>query len=125
MPRVRNFRVDVLEEGNQVVFLRRVVPGGSDRSYGIHVAKLAGVPRAVTRRAEDVLRGLESNGSKSSLTSGKTPQSSGDNLQLSLFGEPDPVLEELKSLDVLSMTPLEAITKLFELQKKMKQIGGS
>ena len=121
LPRVRNFRVDVLEEGNQVVFLRRVVPGGADRSYGIHVAKLAGVPRAVTRRAEEVLRGLERDGSKMGAGSCKSSRPTGDTFQLSLFAEPDPVLEDLKSLDVLSMTPLEAISKLFELQNKAKQ----
>jgi DNA mismatch repair protein MutS len=120
LPRVKNYRVDVLEEGNQVVFLRRVVSGGADRSYGIHVAKLAGVPRAVTRRAEEVLRSLEQDGSKKTSGSGGPSQLSGDAFQLSLFGEPDPVLEELKTLDVLSLTPLEAISKLFELQQKAR-----
>lgn len=118
LPRVKNYRVDVLEEGDRVVFLHKVVRGGADRSYGIHVAKLAGVPKAVIRRAEEVLKQLE-NGSMQRFEAAKKQRDTMP-LQMAMFGEPDPVLEELKALDVLSMTPLEAITKLFELQKKVR-----
>src|SRR5699024_47018 len=59
LPRVVNYRVDVLEEGDEVIFLHRVVPGGADRSYGIHVARLAGMPRSVVNRADEILRDLE------------------------------------------------------------------
>ncbi|MDA8188359.1 MAG: DNA mismatch repair protein MutS [Dehalococcoidales bacterium] len=118
LPRVKNCRVDVLEEGGGVVFLHKVVSGGADRSYGIHVAKLAGIPKAVIRRAEEVLKELEAGSTRRDEVS-KTEAGVGS-LQLTMFGEPDPALEELKSLDVLSMTPLEAITKLFELQKKAR-----
>ena len=118
LPRVKNYRVDVLEEGGKVVFLHKVVRGGADRSYGIHVAKLAGIPKAVIHRSEEVLKELE-NGSSKRVEVSKQP-SHVEPLQMAMFGEPDPVLEEIKSLDVLSMTPLEAITKLFELQKKAK-----
>ncbi|MBI4321596.1 MAG: DNA mismatch repair protein MutS [Chloroflexi bacterium] len=117
LPRVKNYRVDVLEEGDKVVFLHRVVRGGADRSYGIHVAKLAGIPKAVIRRSEEVLKELESGTNRRpDVPSRPRPEP----LQIAMFADPDPALEELKSLDVLSMSPLEAITKLFELQKKAK-----
>lgn len=117
LPRVRNYRMDVREEGNDVHFLHRVVPGGADRSYGIHVARLAGIPRAVTRRAEEILRELERQGRRG--TRRQEPRV--EVIQLSLLGEPNPVVEELKSLDVLSLTPIEAIGKLFELQQKARE----
>jgi DNA mismatch repair protein MutS len=118
LPRVKNYRVDVLEEGGQVVFLHKVVRGGADRSYGVHVAKLAGVPKPVVRRAEEVLKQLEANSAKR--IDGSRKQPSADALQLVMFSDPDPVMEELKSMDVLSMSPLEALTKLFDLQKRSK-----
>lgn len=117
LPRVRNFRMDVAEESGEVHFLHRVVPGGADRSYGIHVARLAGLPRAVTRRAEEILRDLERQGRRQ----GRRREREIEVVQLSLLGEPNPALEELKTLDVLSLTPLEAIQKLFELQQKARQ----
>jgi DNA mismatch repair protein MutS len=64
LPRVRNYNVAVAEEGEELVFLRKIVPGGADRSYGIHVARLAGVPKSILKRAEDILRELEQGGSK-------------------------------------------------------------
>lgn len=117
LPRVRNFRMDVSEEGGDVHFLHRVVPGGADRSYGIHVARLAGIPRAVTRRAEEILRDFERRGRQQ----GRRREPEVEVIQLSLLSEPNPALEELKSLDVLSLTPIEAIQKLFELQQKARQ----
>ncbi len=126
LPRVRNERMDVLEEGDRVVFLRRVVPGGADRSYGIHVAQLAGMPRAVVRRAGEVLAELESGG-KTAAGRGRGPRQAAPaappTIQLSLFGVPDPVVEELRALDVESLSPLEAITKLYEL--KGRATGGA
>lgn len=116
LPRVRNYRMDVREEGSEVYFLHRIVAGGADRSYGIHVARLAGIPRAITRRAEEVLRELEHDDRRR----GRRHDSSVEVVQLSLLSEPDPVLEEIKSLDVLSLTPIEALSKLFELQKKAR-----
>ena len=117
LPRVRNFRMDVREDGNDVQFLHRVVPGGADRSYGVHVARLAGIPRAVTRRAEEILRELER---KSGRTSRGRHDPAVEIVQLALLGEPSPALEELRSLDVVSLTPIEAISKLFELQQKAR-----
>jgi DNA mismatch repair protein MutS len=124
LPRVRTYRMDVLEEGDRVVFLRQVVPGGADRSYGIHVAELAGIPKAIVRRAGEVLSELESisrDGSekvrrRTAMASPAPEQAS--QIQLTMFGETSPVVEELKALDVESLSPLEAITKLYELKGK-------
>jgi DNA mismatch repair protein MutS len=124
LPRVRNYRMSVLEEEGRVTFLHRVVAGAADRSYGIYVAKLAGVPRAVTRRAEEILRDLEDNShrprprSREPRRSAYGAEAAG---QLPLFAEPSPALEELRGLDVLALSPLEAITKLFELQQKARE----
>jgi len=117
LPRLRNFRMDVHEEGGDVHFLHRVVPGGADRSYGIHVARLAGIPRAVTRRAEEILRELERQGRHRE----RRREPAVEVIQLSLLGEPNPALEDLNALDVLSLTPIEAIGKLFELQQKARE----
>jgi DNA mismatch repair protein MutS len=126
LPRVRCYRMDVLEDGDRVVFLRQVVPGGADRSYGLHVAQLAGMPKAVVRRAGEILADLESTsrGHDSRANRRETmrapipgPEPS---FQLTMFGAPDPVVEALKTLDVESLSPLEAITKLFELQRLAK-----
>lgn len=111
LPMVRNYNVAVVEEGGKVVFLHRIIPGGADRSYGIHVAQLAGMPRAVTGRAEEILQELESNS-----RGGKG--ASEEVLQLPLLPESDPLLQELRNLDVTAMTPLDALTKLFEWQKR-------
>ncbi len=121
LPRVRNYRVDVLEEGDQVIFLHRVVSGGADRSYGIHVAQLAGMPRSVVRRAREVLLELEQ---------GAAGQPEQDRrreamrlerespMQMTFFGPPDPVVEALKRLEVESLSPLEALTRLYELHRQ-------
>ena len=124
LPRVRNFRMEVLEEGGQVTFLHRVGRGAADRSYGIYVAKLAGVPRAVTRRAEEILRELENGDRRPRGGASRRPPALAEGAsQLPLFGEPDPVVEEIRSLDVLALSPLEALTKLFELQQKARERG--
>ena len=109
LPGVKNLRMDVLEEGDRVVFLHRVVPGGADRSYGIHVAQLAGVPEAVVRRARDLLELLEANGA------GRVESSKGMDR---VAAEQVMLVEELARLDVSRMTPIEAIAKLAELQKR-------
>ncbi|MEA3345278.1 MAG: DNA mismatch repair protein MutS, partial [Chloroflexota bacterium] len=112
LPRVRNYNVAVAEEGDRVVFLYKVVPGGADRSYGIHVAQLAGLPRPVIHRAEEILEKLEAEA-----RSPISPKRLAEARQLPLLTTTDPVLEELKRLDVEGLTPLEAITKLYELQQ--------
>jgi len=113
LPRVRNYNVAVAEEKGKVVFLRRIIPGGADRSYGIHVAQLAGLPKPVIHRATEILEELE----QEARAPGSTRKTF-EVRQLSLFAVSHPALEELQRLDVSAMTPLEAISKLYELQKK-------
>jgi DNA mismatch repair protein MutS len=119
LPRVRNYNVAVAEEGDRVIFLRKIVPGGADRSYGIHVAQLAGLPRPVIRRAEEILKNLEQEVQRS--PAGSVPRRVAQGQQLALFPTSHPVLDELKALDVSAMSPLEAINKLFELQEKARR----
>ena len=117
LPRVRNYNVAVSEERGEVVFLRRIVPGGADRSYGVHVARLAGLPGSVVNRAWDILSELEGTGGPHD---GRKPDKGRPPEQLPLLG-PDPaVIEELLSYDIASLTPLEAITRLYELQEKAR-----
>jgi DNA mismatch repair protein MutS len=119
LPRVRNYNVAVAEEGDHVIFLRKIVPGGADRSYGIHVAQLAGLPKPVIRRAEEILKNLEQEVQRS--PAGSVPRRVAQGQQLALFPASHPVLDELKALDVSAMSPLEAINKLFELQERAKR----
>jgi DNA mismatch repair protein MutS len=115
LPRVKNFNVAVAEEGDKVVFLHKIVPGGSDRSYGIHVAQLAGLPKLVIVRAQEVLAELENRASKTNKAAHhKVP------LQIPLFSKGSLLTDEITRLDIDSMSPLEAITKLYEL-KRMAQ----
>jgi DNA mismatch repair protein MutS len=143
--RVRNYRMDVLEEGGEVCFLRKVVPGGADKSYGIHVAELAGIPKEVVRRARQILRELEKQA--------RAERDALDSLQLSFFAEPleprgaerdgqvkeansngqvkeangngyhpgaDGFAAELAALDIDGMTPLEALTTLAGLHVRAR-----
>ncbi len=114
LPAVRNYNLAVIEEGNRVIFLHKVVPGGADRSYGIHVAQLAGVPRPVISRAEELLARLES-GEFRPGTPAPQPY------QPLLFVQEHPVIEEIRALDITSMTPLEALNKLYEFQRLVNQ----
>jgi len=117
LPRVRNFNVAVSEEGGRVVFLHKIVAGGADKSYGIHVAQLAGLPRAVTQRAQEILSDLENGYGPNQ--AGSAPQAKAPpSQQLSLFPEKSPLLQDLAALDVDALTPLQAITKLYELKKR-------
>ncbi len=111
LPGVRNYNVAVSEEGGQVVFLHRIVPGGADRSYGIHVAELAGLPRPVINRAREILTQLEAD-------AGQVRSERAPIRQLALFPQDNPLLDELESLDVASLTPLEALNKLYEWQRR-------
>ncbi len=114
LPRVSNYRMDVLEEGEDVIFLRKVVPGGADRSYGVHVARLAGMPRAVVRRAQELLRALEPGALKSTSSAPNEPQ-------LTFLNPDDGLLQEIAAMDVESMTPVEALTQLYTLQRRATQ----
>jgi DNA mismatch repair protein MutS len=122
LPGVRNYRVAVKEEGKHIVWLRKIVPGGTDRSYGIQVARLAGIPEAVIERAGEVLADLEaSSGSVAGGLPSATVRVSEKpaKLQLSLFDvEEHPAVAELRRLELSTMTPIEALSVLFQLQKR-------
>jgi DNA mismatch repair protein MutS len=123
-PRVRNYNVAVAEEGERVAFLHKIVPGGADRSYGIHVARLAGLPRAVIRRAGDILEDLERGGHKEQRRGAmRSPQWDDRQMTLPLAAGPDPVREELQRIKPDEMSPLEALSVLYELHKKAKEAG--
>jgi DNA mismatch repair protein MutS len=114
----RNYNVAVREAGDTVVFLHRLEPGGTDRSYGIYVGQLAGLPSQVVARARDILATLEG---EHRMVPGPPPSASRDPGQLPLFGdphEPDPMVEELKSLDVNTLTPLEALNRLADFKRR-------
>lgn len=125
--RIRNYNVSVREVNNKVIFLRKLVRGGSEHSFGIHVAKIAGMPESIIQRANTILKQLESDAAGVSADSAGTPATkpvtgigqTREGLQLSFFQLDDPVLEqirdELKSLDINSLTPLEALNKLSEI----------
>jgi DNA mismatch repair protein MutS len=112
LPGVRNYNVAVTEADETVVFLHKIIPGGADRSYGIHVAQLAGLPRPVILRATDIMAELEKSSGQAVHINPHAVQ------QIALFPETNPLLEELKQLDVNSFSPIEALNKLFEWQKK-------
>ena len=127
-PRIRNFNVSVNEVGNKVIFLRKLIAGGSEHSFGIHVAKMAGMPRKVLERAKEVLIQLEKSHSGSELMNDaakRTVFKKEEDLQLSFFQLDDPVLEnireELIKVDINTLTPVEALMKLNEIKK---MIGG-
>ena len=118
----RNFNVAVREAGDEVVFLHRLEPGGADRSYGIHVARLAGLPRAILRRAEDILQDLESGGAKETRRKAmQQPSADGGKVQLSFAAGPDPLREDLRKLRPDEMSPIEALGVLYELHKKAQE----
>tara|TARA_B110000196_G_scaffold48552_1_gene39186 strand:- start:4 stop:2568 length:2565 start_codon:yes stop_codon:yes gene_type:complete len=119
--RIKNFNVSVKEEKNDVLFLRKLVPGGSEHSFGIHVAKMAGMPNQVLKKAHMILKKLEKSHSNEELT-GKVKSIKEDH-QLQFFNLDNPILEELKeeilNIDINSLTPVEALLKLSELKKKI------
>ena len=122
LPRVRNHTVAVTEEGGRLVFLHRIVPGGADKSYGVHVAQLAGLPRAVVHRAWEILEELEAPSQRRSRNGDRRGVGRGEDRQLPLLSSAGAsLLEELLKLDVTSMTPLEAINKLYDLQVKARE----
>ena len=122
MPRVKNFNVAVAEEEGKVVFLRKVVTGGADNSYGIHVAQLAGLPVSVVHRAQEILTRLEDGQPRHKHDRVARPEQERKQ-QLPLFGDKSPLIDEISQLDVDSISPLEAITRLYELKQKAKEAG--
>jgi len=122
LPRIRCMNVAVTEEGGKVVFLRKIVPGGADKSYGIHVAQLAGIPRPVIHRAEEILVELERKGDAKARRKAMQNIAVPAALQMTLFAaEQHPLIEEIKALAIDELTPIEAISKLYELQQKAKK----
>jgi DNA mismatch repair protein MutS len=120
LPRVKNYNVAVKEWGDEIIFLRKIVPGGCDDSYGIQVARLAGIPKHVLERAKEILAELE-NGELSYQKS-PPPKPKPVSYQLSIFSPKDSqIVEELKKLDLDKLTPIEALTKLNELKKKAEE----
>ncbi|SUZ51354.1 uncharacterized protein METZ01_LOCUS4208, partial [marine metagenome] len=119
LPGVRNCRVAVTEDGSKVVFLHKIVPGGADKSYGVHVAQLAGLPQGVINRAWEVLADLEmqsgQNGGRQIRAKREPAQ------QMALFNHGGKLQELLQELDIPNLTPLEAINKLYELQKEAQE----
>ena len=119
LPGVRNYNVAVSEEGGKVVFLHKITPGGADKSYGIHVAELAGMPRPVINRAQEILAQFEATSDQSS----DDPQVASK--QLHLFSEADPLLEEIRALDLNNLSPLEALNRLYEWQQRFRKDEGA
>jgi DNA mismatch repair protein MutS len=116
LPGVRNYNVAVSESEGHVVFLHKIVSGGTDRSYGIHVAQLAGMPRPVIQRASEILSQLEASSGKAVQINPNLPQ------QLILFPETNPMLDELRELDINSLSPIEALNRLYEWQRKFLEV---
>ena len=121
-PRVKNFNVSIKEVGNKVIFLRKLVRGGSNHSFGIHVATMAGMPKSVTARAGQILKKLEGKNGRENLA--KPLEEIGnkrEGLQLSIFQLDDPVLKQIRDeiahLDINNLTPIEALNKLNEIKK--------
>jgi DNA mismatch repair protein MutS len=121
-PRVKNFNVSIKEVENKVIFLRKLEKGGSNHSFGIHVAGMAGMPNSVTQRASEILKKLEGKKGNEKLT--KPLGEIGENregVQMSFFQLDDPVLKQIRDqiidLDVNNLTPIEALNKLNEIKK--------
>jgi DNA mismatch repair protein MutS len=120
-PRIKNFHVSVKEVGNKIIFLRKLLPGGSAHSFGIHVAQLAGMPTSLVLRAHEILQNLEKDHSREDHVA-KLKDMPKANFQMSLFGAEIPeglkkIEEELGNLDVNTMSPIEALLKLNELKR--------
>ena len=128
MPGIKNYNVSVKEIDDKIIFLRKLVEGGSNHSFGIHVAKIAGIPKEVIQRADQLLLQLESNrnldGKDATLPQKKAKPAGKNDFQLSIFQLDDPVLtrlrDNLNGLDVNSLTPIEALMKLDEIQRLVR-----
>ncbi|MBI5959668.1 MAG: DNA mismatch repair protein MutS [Chloroflexi bacterium] len=115
LPGVENYNVAVAEEGDSIVFLHKLMPGGADRSYGVHVAQLAGIPKSIINRANEILKELEAAGGDFVIQPRERPDGP---QQLTFFQtDPDPVIEFVENLRVDELSPLDALTKLYELKR--------
>jgi len=124
--RIKNYNVSVKELGNKVIFLRKLVPGGSEHSFGIHVAKMAGMPKSIVKRSGEILKQLETENRQGGVVSKpvKGIAAKAEGYQLSFFQLDDPVLsqvrDEIQNIDVNNLTPLEALNKLSEIKRIIK-----
>jgi DNA mismatch repair protein MutS len=123
--RVRNYNISIRELNNKVIFLRKLKRGGSEHSFGIHVAKMAGMPKSLVNRADEILRELEQSHEKQELTKPIADLAGHrEGLQLSIFQLDDPVLkqirDELLEIDIDNLTPVEALNKLYNIKKLLK-----
>jgi DNA mismatch repair protein MutS len=118
LPHVTNFNVAVAEQGDSVVFLHKIIPGAADRSYGVHVAQLAGLPKPVVDRAQEILGELEASGAAGPRRSVTRPTL----YQLPLFSRENPIIAELCALDINALSPLDALNKLYELQQRARKV---
>ena len=124
--RIKNFNVSVKESDNKVIFLRKLVPGGSEHSFGIHVAKMAGMPKSIIKRSNEILKQFEAENSQEGITSKpvKKIASKGEGYQLNFFQLDDPILSqvrtEINNLDINNLTPIEALNKLNDIKRILK-----
>ena len=123
--RIRNYNVAVKEVDNKIIFLHKLTPGGSEHSFGIHVAKMAGMPQSITKRSESILKQMESANRKQGIQKPiKDIAENREGYQLSFFQLDDPVLsqvrDEILSADINNLTPIEALNKLNEIKKIVK-----
>ena len=121
---VKNYCISVMEHGEDVIFLRKIMPGGADKSYGVHVARLAGVPAPVVARAHEIQARLEvSDINQETISSNILEKRKKENRQTDLFHlAQDELVEELQNLDVLSITPMDALNILFRLREKARRL---
>jgi DNA mismatch repair ATPase MutS len=117
LPHVVNFNVAVAEQGDKVIFLHKILPGAADRSYGVHVAQLAGLPKPVVDRAQEILGELEASGAAGPRRSVTPPTL----YQLPLFSRENPIVADIRALDINALSPLEALNKLYELQQRARK----
>jgi DNA mismatch repair protein MutS len=123
--RIKNYNVSVKEEDNRVIFLRKLVKGGSEHSFGIHVAKMAGMPQSIVKRSNEILSQLETDNRKNGIAKPVKNLSAGrEGYQMNFFQLDDPVLsqirDEINNLDVNNLTPVEALNKLNDIKKIVK-----
>jgi len=123
--RVKNYNVSIKELNNKVIFLRKLKRGGSEHSFGIHVARMAGMPRSVVARADEILKELEQSHEKQELTKPIADLADHrEGMQLSIFQLDDPVLKQIRDeilgIDINNLTPVEALNKLYNIRKLLK-----
>jgi DNA mismatch repair protein MutS len=129
---IKNYCISVKEHGDNIIFLRKIIRGGADQSYGIQVAKLSGLPQAVVTKAKEILKKLEESdinkninrniNEEVALSSCAKIEAPENNMQLSLFGYKDmEIISDIKAIDILNITPIEAMNQLYKLYQKVSK----